>query len=401
MKCAILLHLYQPFFQEKSVFDTIYNQSYKPLLELIKEKKNVTFTLNVPLSLLELMDKFGYSTWIADLKKLYTSDHIELVGSGAYHPLLSTLPEDIATDSIILNEYGLGYYLGSHTGFDGDPCILLKNINGFFPPELAVNTTLFSLLSSLGYTWCLVDTFAIPEGYDKSVVYRINDIFTSIVVRNSALSNAIAFKRSSSIGDLIALHNETNVIALDGETFGFHNPLGLVMLNNLIQYYEYNNIQLVSLSELVSLQPLKILPHITESTWAMSHVSQKEIYFNWINDKSHINNILWKLHQVVVNTYKKLPNTSRDDLSDIISLWNNKDGAKEQLYVILQKMLNSDMFWWSSDRYLPDNIHLYNKDVLIRSLTAYMNLLDLIAPIELLKDIKDMLIIVKNDIVSK
>lgn len=401
MKCAILLHLYQPFFQEKSVFDTIYNQSYKPLLELIKEKKNVTFTLNVPLSLLELMDKFGYSTWIADLKKLYTSDHIELVGSGAYHPLLSTLPEDIATDSIILNEYGLGYYLGSHTGFDGDPCILLKNINGFFPPELAVNTNLFSLLSSLGYTWCLVDTFAIPEGYDKSVVYRINDIFTSIVVRNSALSNAIAFKRSSSIGDLIALHSEINVIALDGETFGFHNPLGLVMLNNLIQYYEYNNIQLVSLSELVSLQPLKILPHINESTWAMSHVNQREIYFNWINDKSHINNILWKLHQVVVNTYKKLPNTSRDGLSDIISLWNNKDGTKEQLYVILQKMLNSDMFWWSSDRYLPDNIHLYNKDVLIRSLRAYMNLLDLIAPIELLKDIKDMIVTVKNDIVSK
>lgn len=80
------------------------------------------------------MDKYGYYEWIDDVKNLYDNERVELVGSGAYHPLLTQLPIELMEDQIILNEKGLGYYFGSRKDFEGSPAIMLKDVKGFFPP---------------------------------------------------------------------------------------------------------------------------------------------------------------------------------------------------------------------------------------------------------------------------
>lgn len=375
MKCAFLLHLYQPFFQEKTIFDKIYSQSYKPLLELIKEKQDITLTLNVPLSLLELMEKFGYSSWIEDLKKLYISDRVELVGSGAYHPLLTFLPDSIASDSVILNEYGIGYYLGNHTGFDGDPCILLKNITGFFPPELAVNMQVLKLLSSLGYDWCLVDTPALDNNHSFGNVFRLDSMPIKIIVRNTQLSNAVAFKRNAEINDLITLHSDANVIALDGETFGFHNPLGIILLNNLLQYYSQKNIQVCTISNFVNSITTSNISGIKESSWGMTKYAG-EIYPNWINKSCTINTYLWEFYNKLVSLYQSYNKAITIDPNTIISLWNATGDDKLFDNISIQRMFNSDMFWWSSKIYLPHSTYLFDKNILRNVISIYRYLLN-------------------------
>ena len=144
-RLAFLLHIYQPPTQHEDVLKNIATSCYIPLLRTIKNKR-IPITLNIPLSLLEQMDRYGYKEWLADLKTLVEAEKVELVGSGAYHPLFSKIPTDFAEKQIILNEYALGYYFGKRGGFDGDPSIMIPNLEGFFSPELAVSMDVLKII---------------------------------------------------------------------------------------------------------------------------------------------------------------------------------------------------------------------------------------------------------------
>ena len=139
MKIVFLLHLYQPSIQVEAEFNTICTQVYFPLIKYIKNKKNFSAVLSIPLSLIEQMDRYGHKSWIEDVKILFENERIELTGGAAYHPLLTKIPEIFVEKQIVLNEYGLGYYLGRKSGFEGEASIMIKNLDGFFPPELALN----------------------------------------------------------------------------------------------------------------------------------------------------------------------------------------------------------------------------------------------------------------------
>jgi predicted glycosyl hydrolase (DUF1957 family) len=208
--------LYQPVTQERGFFNAIYSSCYYPLLKLIKNKKDFRVTLNTPLSLLQQMDAYGHSDWIELLKDLVSNEKIELMGSAAYHPLLTKIPQQIAEEEIILNEYGLGYYLGRRSGFEGEPSILIKDLNGFFPPELAVNQNLITSLCSLGYKWVIADELAVPKGPG---IYELKEENIKLVIRSRDLSNAISFKRDSDISEIKGMLNGDKVIVLDGETW--------------------------------------------------------------------------------------------------------------------------------------------------------------------------------------
>ena len=104
MKVGFVLHLYQPPTQSESVLRQVASECYLPLVKLIKERRDFNLTLNIPLSLVELMDKYGYSDWIVDIKELVKAERVELVGSSAYHAILSLAPVEFSDKQIILNE---------------------------------------------------------------------------------------------------------------------------------------------------------------------------------------------------------------------------------------------------------------------------------------------------------
>jgi len=119
---------------------------------------------------------------------------------------------------------------------------MLKNVTGFFPPELCLDSSVANLISSLGYSWVVHDKSA-----DLSrPVYSYGSTDLKILVRNKVLSDLFAFNRTADISVMLehirASDSADHLIILDGETFGFHNLEGIPLLENLVQAAKNNDI---------------------------------------------------------------------------------------------------------------------------------------------------------------
>lgn len=329
----------------------------------------------MPLSLQYQLDKYGFYSLIKDIKDLYEQEKIELTSSAAYHSLLPKVSSVIAERQIILNEYGLGYYFGKDKGFEGEDALMLKNVVGFFPPELASSHEVLELVNSLGYQWLLADQCAFYERPEYNPVYALEGMDTKVVCRHTALSNLLSFKRDPNTEDIIdcilGIRNEGKdvVVALDGEYFGHHNKEGIFVLDVLCQQLTQLGINLVTISELMdnsSEVPIKYLP---TSTWGATANQIKEglIYPLWENKDSVSNNALWAVFNKVLEFDHILKVPKSIDYSalhtfpiwDLAKLQNTQDAVivgnltKEILYL---QSLNSDQFWWSSKATVFDTI---------------------------------------------
>ncbi len=377
MNVSFLFHLYQPSFQSESVLRDIYNKCYNPLLKLIKSHKNFNVTLNIPLSLLEQLDKYGYGAWIESVEELVEIGKIELTGSGAYHPLLTKVSSLVAEKQIILNEYALGYYFGKRNGFEGEPSILIKNLNGFFPPELAVNEQLVRLADDLGYKWLLADETALPNSVLNSNVFSLPDIQTKVVVRDKDLSNIISFKRTFDIADVWQYMQEkrklTYIVALDGETFGHHFKDGIAWLELFLDYLMLHNVSVMTVTEVIEDMSEHAIDTVVESSWgaSMEEMANGDGYPMWDIEGNDIQKLQWEIlvdmclvaeqaPSAVSNTpnlYETAPVWKITDITDPVLKAANTD-------IQLQKLFNSDQFWWSSKKTLPYGKVLYDAPIL-------------------------------------
>ena len=129
------------------------NGFYNPFIKFLKSNKNISVTLNISLGTLELLDNFGYKDVISDIRELYVNDRLEISGGTAYYADLSCLPEVIAEPNVILNEYGVGYYLGYRQGFEGEPSIMIRDVEGFMLSSGQLNENSARIISELGYKW--------------------------------------------------------------------------------------------------------------------------------------------------------------------------------------------------------------------------------------------------------
>lgn len=343
-------------------------ECYLPLIKLIKSRRNHKFTLDIPLSLLELMDRFGYKDWIADVRALYESDRVELTGSGAYHPLLTEIPTRLVEEQISLNEYGLGYYFGSTQGFEGEPSIMIKNIQGFFPPELAVSGNLVQTLSSFGYKWFLSEKTALPlEVTGKDSVFEIKDTGVKIVCRDRELSNLISFKRDLLIDDvssyLLAKNDEKArvFIALDGEYFGHHYKEGLYLLESILDKMDGLGIHFETVSSLIDGYECPTISAVSESSWGASDedCAKGDIYPFWLSKDNVLQVKLWELQNIMVSKYLEHEIDINSNEFQNIAIWRSgvlKSIEDEQLrnilykYILIHKYIHSDKFWWSSKK---------------------------------------------------
>lgn len=190
---GLLIDLYQPSTQEEGILRQAAVDFFIPLIKFIKVNKKMKVSLSVPLSTLELLDKYGFGSLISDIKYLYDAERVELVGSAAYNPLLTEFPAKVIENQIILNEYALGYYMGAKQGFEGEPSIVVKDIDGFVPTMLAVNNSVLDTLEGLGYKWVLVDDCCLPEELKSSgaSVFKFEEKDLSIVRVSGELENLV------------------------------------------------------------------------------------------------------------------------------------------------------------------------------------------------------------------
>ena len=260
MNLALLLHIYQPPIQEDRIVKEISASSYIPLIKLLKNNNDLSLTLNIPLSLIYQLYVAGERELLADIKELFETEKIELTSTGAYHPLLTKIPLELAEKEVLLNELGLGYYFGKDKGFEGEEALLLKNVVGFFPPEMSINKEVLKMLDDLGYAWVAVDEASIPnkyEGPEFGPVYSIEGLDVKVVARDRNLSNLVSFKRDSSIDDIVDAvlmmrhDGKDAVIAMDGEFFGHHHKEGIDLLETLVSRLTELEVGFTTVSRLV------------------------------------------------------------------------------------------------------------------------------------------------------
>lgn len=352
------------------------------------------FTLNLPLGLLEQMDAHGYSSWLAMVKELHESERVEFTGTGAYHPLLTKIPRYFVEKQIMLNEYSLGYYFGRKNGFEGDPSVLIKDINGVFPPELAVNSDLINTLDELGYKWVLVDECATPQNvYRKDNIFEFGDKNILVVARNTFLSNLISFKRNTDIDDVINYIEQNSdkrgffIVALDGEMFGHHFDEGIYFLETLLDKLSSMGIDVTTVSNIVSNNRTQKLDDINESSWGSTFddIKNGNAYPEWADDKNKTQVIQWQLLSHLIEGQESLDSQHSFGSKayfghETLPIWKTKEldsleDKELQKYlaqdIILDKLMASDQFWWASKKILPYNTSIYNPDIVRSYLRLY------------------------------
>lgn len=392
---ALVLHLYQPPTQTSEELKVVTNECYIPLLKLLRSNKKLNITLNIPLSTLELFDVNGYSNVITGIKELVDLGRVELTGTGAYHPLLTKITPQFKEQQIVLHEYGLGYYLGRRKGFEGDNSVMYKDLNGFFPPELGVNSELIETLSDFGYSWCLVDECVVLPALTNNIdinrrSFKLDGNKTALVVRDTELSNMLSFKRNTSVSDLIDFMTRAGksdfVIALDAEYFGHHYKQGLFVLDFLYQEFEKLGWGFDTITSLVEDTEPMPLAKIYEGTWGAtsSDVVSGNPYPYWHEKGNDLQDNLWKLSKLAQESNMNFftQSSSDEDLqnapiwleSTVSAIKDEKLRESISTNIWTNKALHSDQYWWASGKQIFD-LHLQSPAMIKKALEIYKKLL--------------------------
>ena len=329
------LHFYQPASQQEDVLESVITQCYKPIFERLASLKKVGLTINISGSLLDLFDKYGHKDLIEKIKELVQSGKIELTGSCKYHALLPLVPESEAIRQIKQNEETLRKYL-----------VKDLKLRGFFPPEMAYNPKLSSLLEKLGYEWVIVDEIANSKGFIDGVtnkffvcqnsklkiffrIRRVSNLIMSSVVRDTQSFEQSIKEDLSQDGYLVT--------GMDGETFG-HHRIGFE--NFLFNVLEDKNIDISTFSDFIDskseeysveeIQPLS-------STWASSpqDILDGIQFISWKDSDNEVHKYEWELLNLALSLVEKM----------------SLDTEKEK--EVREKMdiaLASDHFFWASGK---------------------------------------------------
>lgn len=150
IRWATVLHFYQPPTQKTQVTNAVFEQCYRPLIELIVTQPRARVTVNISGSLIR-------EPFFQKLQPLIDEGRVELLVSPTTHPLLPLIGSE-ATEQLLMEQKRDGRTVG------------------VFPPELAVNTEVVERVSRYG-DYCLVDESSV--GKNGGFVYRGHKLLAS------------------------------------------------------------------------------------------------------------------------------------------------------------------------------------------------------------------------------
>ena len=330
MYWANFFHIYQPSGQQPDILEAVVEQSYRPILEAIKNQKNVSLSLNINGALLELFDKHGYYDLIETLKNLLDEGRLEMTGCAKYHAFLPLIEKDEIIRQIKLNDETNKFFLG--------PSYKPK---GFFPPEMGFKEELVQIVSELGFKWIIMDEIALggqTGKVDYKKIYKIKNSDLFVFFRERRISNLIM---SALVRTPKALKRVTKkdfasgrylVTAMDGETFGHHRPGLQNLLPELFAAREFKFIKISDIpkyfKETIEVEPVK-------STWASSPQDiQKNIQFlSWSDPENIIHKWQWQIFQLAINQVRAM---------------DKNQANYKRVRASMDEAMASDHFWWAS-----------------------------------------------------
>lgn len=139
---ALFWHIHQPFFVPDAEVREQVVESYLPLLEL-HERLKIPLSLNVSGALLARLPAVAPEL-VARLKQVIERGLVEIVGSGAYHPLLPLLGPERARAQVRCDVERKREILG-------------VSPRGFWPADLGWTHWLVPVLADAGVAWTVLD----------------------------------------------------------------------------------------------------------------------------------------------------------------------------------------------------------------------------------------------------
>lgn len=327
MKWANFLHIYQPANQVKEILDRVVNESYRPLVKILKDNPTTKITLNINAALSEQFVKNGYEDIIDDLRYVSSRGQIEFTDTAKYHAFLPFLNEEEIIRQIKLNRETNEKIFGS----------VYKPI-GFFPPEMAYASFIGPIIEKLGYKWMIIDEIAMNgriNQTDGKSVYKIKDTNLDVYFRERIISNlimsALVRRREDIVIDEYDLNSKDYIITgMDGETFGHHRPGLHDLLTGLLLSSDFEHVFFEELSSQVKSRTA-VCPII--SSWASTEkdIENGTQFLTWKDERNQIHSWQWEFQELALKTV----NESKTSLEA-----RNK----------LDKALASDQFFWASAR---------------------------------------------------
>lgn len=366
---SLLLHIYQPPTQDPYLTKKITRDSYRLLIKILNLTKTKV-NINIPASLTEQLMQTGGEDVVRGLRYMINTKQIEITHTAAYHPILPLIPEEQIRRQILLNTAINSKYLGSE---------IARN-DGFFPPEMAYSTKVDRVLEDMGYKWVILDEMSYTRRentQNHQVIYikknktinnnnkKINKNFSKTPMkyffRDEELSLSMAFSGIKTLSEfkklltikssmspafvktstftkvsadkpagkqnLSSKSNSYYIIALDGETFGHHQPGQDKLLFDILRYYKD---QFVTLSELGKYIRINNAISPLCGSWGIDHSDlRKKIYYpKWSYPHNSIHKLQWELLKLAVN--------------------NSPPTNDYSLSTALDRALHSDQFWWAS-----------------------------------------------------
>lgn len=327
-----LLHFYQPINQQDDILDRIVNESYRPILQGMLQKQTRKLNINISGSLTSLLLSKGYTDVIEALKELKTRNQVEFTASAMYHPILPLLPRNESLRQIELND------IENRKAF-GD----LYEPKGFFPPEMAVNETVFDICIEKGYKWVAAPTVSCPKEFsvnENAFVYK--DSGLKIFFRNKPVSSIVLSAQVRSATDLLAETRDFRqkdaywFTVMDAETFGHHRIGHEKLLFELMDCPELTNILGSEISDFGG-QVVKVRP--LSGTWTNDEQDSflggtNSSFVLWNDPTNPIHKAQWELTHLVIDSLA----TNTSSLNWI--------KARE----LADYALASDQYWWASGK---------------------------------------------------
>ena len=346
---AQLLHLYQPPTQTHDVLHRIADESYRPLVQLLREHPHSRIAININGVLTDTLREHGMRDIVDGLRALGERGQIEFVGSGKHHPILPLIPAEARRRSIAENSETNRRLLGE-----------AATPGGFFPPEMCYSADIARDIVESGHRWAVLSGIAAAPGHwPTNAIARVNTAAGPLAVffRDDTRSNRISFRETNAEGFLDELGalggDEVRYVltAMDGETFGHHIKgwdqefLGAAYAR-ITAAGERTGVVMVKPSELFEHFPEGDVVEPRPSSWSTSEedIAEENPYPLWNSPGNAVHALQWEYVEhclAVLRAAKKAE-------GDVAARY------AEMAESLLQPALHSCQFWWASRRPMWD-----------------------------------------------
>lgn len=365
---AQLLHFYQPPTQKHDILTRVANESYRPLINVLRQHPTARLAVNIQGVLTELLLEHGLVDVVEGLRELAEMGLIEFVGSGKYHPIMPLIPESERKRSIAENAKTNGAAFGR-----------AWKPRGFFPPEMCYGAEIAPGIHESGHEWVILSGVACPTEWPTDVVYRApaNSGTVAVLFRDDIHSNRISFRETSPerfVAELQRLGGSEEaymLTAMDAETYGHH-------IRNWEQEFLGDTIALIDqqaargTSKVKMVLPSELVDHFPEgpviepfaSSWSTSHddLSAHNPYPLWKSPGNELHDLQWEYVDHCL------------DLVSVARRYATNEDARKFAKLAHEKLgpaLHSCQFWWASRRPMWDVSMIHRGFILLNQVVVY------------------------------